>query len=203
MIAIIDYGLGNLNSIRNMLKLIGCSAKITSSPTDIEQASHIILPGVGAFDVGMSNLHNSGLVPLLEQRALIEKTPVLGICLGMQLLTNGSEEGVQNGLGWIPGKTIRFKSDGMRIPHMGWNSVVPAQAHPILKDWQPNDRYYFVHSYYVVPECSSHVLMNTNYGGTFASAICRENIIGMQFHPEKSHKYGVKLLQSFTGLLPC
>lgn len=203
MIAIINYGMGNLGSIANMFKKVGAAATITSDPVEIEKADKLVLPGVGAFDAGMRNLQESKLIPLLNQKVLVEKTPLVGLCLGMQLLTKESEEGRLAGLGWIDAKTVKFKFDSfgasLKIPHMGWNTVRPCQPHPLFIELATEARFYHVHSYHVI--CSdpgANTIAETEYGYPFASAIARDNILGVQFHPEKSHKFGMKLLSNFV-----
>jgi glutamine amidotransferase len=202
MIAIIDYGMGNLGSIANMLKKIGAKAVITSEAATIDAAEKLILPGVGAFDNGMKNLNDLGLIPLLNTKVLKQKTPVLGVCLGMQLITKSSEEGTLPGLGWVEAKTVKFEFNGkphnLKIPHMGWNFMDLKQDNSILADMYESPRFYFVHSYHVVCQDQKDVLATTDYGYEFASAIAKENIIGMQFHPEKSHKFGMRLFKNFV-----
>ena len=204
MIVIIDYGMGNLGSILNMLKKIGAEAIISSNITEIEKAKKLILPGVGAFDSGMKNIMGLGLVSVLNERVLRGKIPLLGICLGMQLLTRRSEEGTLQGLGWFDADTLKFKFDkvqnGLRIPHMGWNYINVEKKHSLLNDLGENPRFYFVHSYHVVCDKVEDILATTSYGYDFTSAIIRDNIFGVQFHPEKSHKYGMKLLKNFIEL---
>lgn len=203
MITIIDYGMGNLGSIYNMFKKIGVESKITSDIEEIKNAQKILLPGVGAFNNAMIRINESGFQDILTKKALIEKIPVLGICLGMQLLTDGSEEGDLPGLGLIPAKTIRFNfsnKEDLKIPHMGWNSVYESNSSYLTKDLPEEPRFYFVHSYYVKAENGKNSILRTNYGIEFDSAIQKDNIFGVQFHPEKSHKFGMKLLENFTKL---
>ena len=203
MIAIIDYGMGNLGSVFNMFKKIGAEAIITSDPDKIYKASKILLPGVGAFDTAMNQINNSELLPLLNEKALVAKIPILGICLGMQLLTHGSDEGLLPGLGWIEGQTISFKGklqNNYKIPHMGWNSVNFQTKHKILEEFEGDISFYFVHSYYVKVMNEKNSLMKTQYGINFDSAIFKDNIFGAQFHPEKSHKYGMQLFKNFVKL---
>jgi glutamine amidotransferase len=202
MIVIIDYKTGNIGSLSNMLKKIGAEAIVSSNPSDIEKADKLILPGVGAFDVGMKNLKDSGLIPLLEDRVLNKKTPILGICLGMQLLAEKSEEGSLNGLSWIKGEVKRFKFDNsdLKIPHMGWNVVKPLKEDSLFSGMKDELRFYFVHSYHFVAKDKDSVLATTNYGYDFTSVVAQENIFGVQFHPEKSHKFGMRLLDNFTKL---
>ena len=200
MIAIIDYGLGNLGSIANMLKIIGEKNIITDDIDTILSADKVILPGVGAFDAGMKNLNEKGLSEAIKKIALEDKKPVLGICLGMQLLGEKSEEGNLEGLGLIPFTNRRFEfpeNTELKIPHMGWDIVRFKQTGPVDKlDGQ--QRYYFVHSYYAVCSNEENVLMTCDYGYEFAAAVVRENVLGVQFHPEKSHNFGMALLENFV-----
>jgi glutamine amidotransferase len=205
MIAIINYGLGNLGSIQNMLKKIGCSDVIISNDrSEIDKADKLILPGVGAFDNGMSKINESGLLDVLNENVLIKKKPVLGICLGMQLLTRGSEEGKLKGLGWIDADTMKFSfessGESLKIPHMGWNYVKVSKQHSLVKNIDNTFRFYFVHSYYVSCKNESDPLLKSHYGIDFTCAVQKENIMGVQFHPEKSHKYGMQLLKNFVDL---
>ena len=202
MIVVIDYGLGNLGSITNMLKKVGVPVLISSDPTEVEKADKLVLPGVGAFDAGMNNIAARGLTPLLNYRVLEQKTPILGVCLGMQLLCKRSEEGHLPGLGWLDAEVIRFKFDNnnttLKIPHMGWNSLSVRKPHPLFADLETENRFYFVHSYHVVCADMGNVLAHTNYGYDFASAVVKDNIMGVQFHPEKSHKFGMRLYKNFA-----
>ncbi|SIR42367.1 imidazole glycerol phosphate synthase subunit HisH [Pontibacter lucknowensis] len=205
-ICIIDYGLGNSGSIQNMLKRIGFRSVISNEPEVIETADLLFLPGVGSFDDGMTNLEQLNLIPILEKKVLEQKTPIIGICLGMQLLLAGSEEGTKAGLGWIKGtcKKFNFKKtpERLRVPHMGWNLTTPAQtAQNFFSTDLPELRYYFVHSYYAVLEDEADELCSTSYGFKFSSGIQRDNIIGLQFHPEKSHKFGMSLLKNLVNNL--
>jgi glutamine amidotransferase len=203
MIIIADYGMGNLGSVLNMFKKVGVSAMISSDLDVISKAPKILLPGVGSFDAAMNKIEASGMKEVLNQKALIEKVPVLGICLGMQLLTNFSEEGMLPGLGWIDGGAYHFKSridESYRIPHMGWNVVDIVQQNELTKNFQDEVRFYFVHSYYVSVNDQANSMMKTNYGIQFDSAIVNDNIFGAQFHPEKSHKYGMKLFENFAKI---
>lgn len=201
MIVIVDYQMGNLGSIANALKKLGFSAMISSDANRISKADKLILPGVGAFDNGMKNIINLGLVDILNQKVQIEKTPVLGICLGMQLLTQKSEEGSLPGLGYIKGETVRFKFDedwGLHIPHMGWNTIEIKKNSYLFSKMYDEPRFYFVHSYYVVCDNYEEVIAKTRYGLEFISAIQKDNIVGTQFHPEKSQKFGLKILKNFA-----
>ncbi len=207
MIVIINYGLGNLGSIVNMLKKIGTQATLSSDASVIQKADKLILPGVGAFDHGMKNLTDLGLVPVLHRKVIEERTPILGLCLGMQLFTRKSEEGSLPGLGWLDAETVRFRFNQaqtkLRVPHMGWNSVSICHEHPIFTDLYEEARFYFVHSFHVLCHDEQDVLAKTEYGYEFPSVIGRENIVGTQFHPEKSHKFGMKLLKNFVEYFPC
>jgi len=197
MIAIINYGLGNLESIHNMLRKIQLDSIITSDPEIIKEATHIILPGVGSFDHGMKSLHELGLMPIIEQQVLQNKIPLLGICLGMQLLCKNSEEGNLPGLGWIDAKVVKFSDDKpIRIPHIGWNTVIVKSSNSFV-DLIKESEFYFVHSYHVVCNNPNDIVLQTNYHYDFTSMIQHENICGVQFHPEKSHKYGMMFFSHF------
>lgn len=204
MITIIDYGAGNLGSIANMLRKLGQPGIITSNPKDIEKADKLILPGVGNFDYGISRLQESGLVAILNQKVYEDKAPILGICLGAQLMTKKSEEGKIPGLGWFDAEVKKFvfqkEQTDLRIPHMGWNYVMVKKETPLTKNLPCEPKYYFVHSYYICANNLDDVMLITNYGGNFVSGLSRENIYAMQFHPEKSHKYGLKIFQNFLSL---
>jgi glutamine amidotransferase len=203
VITIVNYGLGNLGSIFNMLKKISVESKITSDPEEIAKAQKIILPGVGHFDQAMERIGQSGLGAILDQKALIEKVPILGICLGMQLLTKSSEEGQIPGLGWVPAKTVRFRfpnESSLKIPHMGWNIVQRANTSSLTENFIPEHRFYFVHSYHVTVEEERFSILKTEHGYRFDSAIQKDNIFGVQFHPEKSHRFGMRLLENFARL---
>lgn len=204
MITIIDYGMGNLGSIRNMLKKAGGDSIISSETDAIKNASKLILPGVGSFDRAMSNLKELDLIKLLNQKVLSDKIPVLGICLGMQLLANSSDEGVLPGLGWINGHVKKFKiplASNLKIPHMGWNVVMDIKKNDLFKSMPHEElRYYFVHSYYFDVINKHDIIGETHHGVKFASAVNKDNIYGVQFHPEKSHKFGMQLLKNFILL---
>lgn len=201
-VAVVDYGMGNTGSLLNMLKRIGVPAVLTDDVAVLSGASHLILPGVGAFDSAMRSLRDRKLIDVLAKLAIEEKKPFLGICLGMQLLANRSEEGNTTGLGWIDASVIRFEMTGeskLPVPHMSWNGVSPC-GQSMLFSCDANERYYFVHSYHVVCEKTSDIAASTDYGVTFTSAISHENIYGVQFHPEKSHRFGRALLERFVSL---
>ena len=204
MIAIIDYKLGNLGSIKNMLKKIGVHGEITSDDVIIKSAEKLILPGVGSFDDGMNNLREMNLIPLLNYLVLDRQVPVLGICLGMQIFADKSEDGRQKGLGWIEGEIVRFRFDKeetkLKIPHMGWNSVTPIKTNSLFRNWDEDTSYYFVHSYHYKCKFLDHILAETKHGYYFASAVQKMNILGTQFHPEKSHRHGMKLLSNFVEM---
>lgn len=205
MIAIIDYNMGNIASIENMLKRIGSEVVVTSDISVLQKAEKLILPGVGSFDYGMKNLHTLGIVDALKEMVLKSGKPILGICLGMQLLTEDSEEGSLPGLGFFKAHTKRFPSEWcgqkQKVPHMGWNYVFAKEDTQLFKNSLKDMRFYFVHSYYVECEYEDEVIGTTEYGTRFASAIGRDNIFGVQFHPEKSHKYGMNLLKNFAEMI--
>lgn len=202
-LVVVDAGIGNLGAIPNMLKRIGTSATITNERGAIAQADRLILPGVGAFDPAMQTLHDLGIVDALTEKALVQRVPVLGVCLGMQLLFDDSEEGDLPGLGWIPGRVVKFTLDGadrsLRIPHMGWNWVEPANDGALLEGFDETPRFYFAHSYHVDPARADDVAGWTSYGYRFAAAVQHENIGGIQFHPEKSHRFGLKVFENFLA----
>tara|TARA_B100000579_G_C22776860_1_gene827077 strand:- start:495 stop:1103 length:609 start_codon:yes stop_codon:yes gene_type:complete len=202
MITIVDYGMGNVGSIKNMLKYIGTESIITSDPDQINKASKLILPGVGSFDIAMKNIIKNNLQEVLNIKALKDKIPVLGICLGMQILTNSSEEGISKGLGWINANTLKFKFDetNFKIPHMGWNTVELTNKNSLSKEFSTETRFYFVHSYYVKVKDEKNSILKTQYNIKFDSAINSENIYGVQFHPEKSHKNGMQLFKNFIKI---
>lgn len=202
MIAIIDYDIGNLAAVANMLQRVGAQGVVTSDPQVIAGAERIILPGNGHFDACMRGLNASGLRPLLERRVLEEKVPLLGICVGAQMLGLSSEEGQEPGLGWIDLRVVRFPAmQGLRVPHMGWNHVAAAPAavgHRLLDGLPDDARFYFVHSYCLEPAHAADRLLDATYGVEFAAGVVHGNIAGVQFHPEKSHRFGKILLTNFT-----
>ena len=201
MIAIVDYEIGNLNAIANMFNRLGVPCEITSNPKNIESAEKIVLPGNGAFDACMQNLQATGLIPLLNEKVLNRKTPLLGICVGAQMLGHGSEEGNEPGLGWMDIQVKRFPvSPNLRVPHMGWCYVKNvSRAHPLFENMDVGARFYFVHSYVLAPAQAEAVLLTASYGMEFAAAVGKDNIVGVQFHPEKSHRFGRQLLAQFAG----
>jgi imidazole glycerol-phosphate synthase subunit HisH len=205
MIVIVDYDMGNVGAVVNMLRKCNADVLLSASPKDIERADKLILPGVGAFDHGMQALRERNLIPLIEFKVLECKTMILGICLGLQLFTHKSEEGKERGLGWIEAETVKFNFaepvGPLKIPHMGWNTL------SLTRSWDLEEcgldtsaRYYFVHSYHVVCRHSQDILATTTYGYDFASVVRRDNILGVQFHPEKSHRYGLAFLRYFKEL---
>lgn len=200
MVGIINYGLGNLGSIQNMLKVIGEKSIISAKIDELDKCDRFILPGVGAFDAGMSKLIESGLSEFVKEKALIDKKPILGICLGMQLLGRKSEEGTLPGLGLIPFDNIRFRLDDtdLKVPHMGWDIVKFKQNNPLIKNLEGIQRYYFVHSYHAKCDSEANALMTCDYGYEFVASVVKDNIMGVQFHPEKSHDYGMALLENFV-----
>lgn len=202
MIVIIDYKMGNVGSIANMLKKAGEDAVISSDIETIRKADKLIICGVGSFDFGMNNLRSGEFVEIIKEHAIIKKTPILGICLGMQLFSRKSEEGVSDGLGLIEGevKKFKFENNNLKIPHMGWNTASVKKEDPILSNMLTDFRFYFVHSYHFIPDNNEDVIAVTNYGYDFASVVRKDNVIGVQFHPEKSHKFGMQLLKNFAQI---
>lgn len=204
MIVIIDYGVGNLNSIKNMVKKVGFKSEITSDIDLISSATKFILPGVGSFEYGIKKLRSMPYFSVLQDKVLLNKTPIIGVCLGAQLLFEESEEGNSvKGLGWIAGKIKKFniqdKNLELKVPHMGWNYVKPLKESRLLNNLNQNSRFYFVHSYHFECEEKGVELLETNYGYPFISAVEKGNIIGVQFHPEKSHKFGMQLYSNFLN----
>lgn len=203
MIVIVDYGLGNLASVLNMFKkIVATNVCISKDYSIIEKATKLILPGVGAFDAGMDNLEKSGLIPLLNKKVIEDKIPLLGICLGMQLLTKKSEEGVKPGLGWIDAETVKFNLDPslkLKVPHMGWNYIKVLNQNPLI-DMESKNRFYFVHSFYVKCKDESQSLATSDFGIDFTCMVNKDNIYGAQFHPEKSLKFGMQVLENFAKL---
>ena len=204
MIGIINYGLGNLKSIQSIVSHVGGSSRVINSPDDIEGIKKFILPGVGAFDHGMRGLNDGKWIPVLNKLVLEDKMPILGICLGMQLMCKRSEEGQVPGLSWVNADVKRFSfgdnPHGLRIPHMGWNTIKLHKPTPLFSENDKEQRFYFVHSYHVVCEDASDVLATANYGFDFHAAIIKDNIIGLQFHPEKSHRFGKMFFKNFIAL---
>jgi glutamine amidotransferase len=204
MIGIVDYGSGNIQAIANIYNRLNIAYEIISNPELLKRADKLILPGVGAFDVTMNQLVNSGLKAALDEEVLANNKLVMGVCVGMQILAESSEEGVLPGLGWIKGKVRRFDKSKIKekpyLPHMGWNTVEQRLVHPIFNNLDHDLGFYFVHSYYFEPTFSSDILGTSFYGNYFASAVFHNHIFGMQFHPEKSHSNGIALLSNFAKL---
>lgn len=206
MIAIIDYGMGNLRSVEKAFERVGSPATVTTNPADLAEASHIVLPGVGAFRDCMSNLEQAGFVEPIQQR-IQEGRPFLGICLGLQLLFTESEEfGLHQGLNIIPGRVVRFP-DGMTeqgqrlpVPHMGWNQISYQAPSPLFNGIAHGSNVYFVHSYYVVPDDSAVIAATCTYGIPFCASVCRDNVVATQFHPEKSQDIGLAMLKNFAAM---
>lgn len=204
MIAIVNYGSGNIQAICNIYKRLGVDHVVASRPEEVAAGDRIILPGVGAFDQAMGELERSGLRSALDECVLSGGRPILGICVGMQLLANSSEEGVRPGLGWIKGTVRRFDpaqfSQATSLPHMGWNTAVPTRPGGLFREIDADKGFYFLHSYYFSCDDPADELAHTDYGGRYASAVNRGNVFGAQFHPEKSHQSGIQLLKNFAEL---
>jgi imidazole glycerol-phosphate synthase subunit HisH len=204
-IVVVDYDAGNVGSVINICRKAGGEAVVSSDPEAISAAGKLILPGVGHFGHAMEKLMSSGIAAALEEAVVRRKAPILGICLGMQLLTHYSEEGDAQGLGFVAARTTRFRhgpGSDLKAPHMGWNTVEIARADALTERLPEQPRFYFVHSYFVTCECEEDVLMRTAHGVSFVSALQRDNIRGAQFHPEKSHKFGLALIRNFIERIP-
>lgn len=204
MIHVVDYGLGNVQAFLTMFKRLGFEAIRAKSAADLTGASKIILPGVGAFDHAIELLDQSGMRPTLETLVLRGKVPVLGICVGMQIMASASEEGRLPGLGWMPSKVRAFRANeqsaSLPLPHMGWNDVQPTPGSPLFAGLESDARFYFLHSYYFECDAASHVAAVASYGLDFSCAVSVGNVHGVQFHPEKSHHFGAQLLKNFAEL---
>ncbi len=201
MITIVDYGMGNLGSIVNMLRFLGVKSLVTSDPAEVSKADKLILPGVGAFDKAVENIKQKDLWNVLNDKVIGSGIPTLGICLGMQLLAKASEEGQLPGLGWIDAQVVRFKfggDSGLKVPHIGWNNVRKVQSVPLFEALDDDMRFYFVHSYHLVCNDPGLVTGETTYGYNFCAMLHSRNISGVQFHPEKSHKFGMQILRNFS-----
>jgi glutamine amidotransferase len=205
MITIIDYGVGNIKAFLNVYKQLNIPASIAKTATEIENASKLILPGVGSFDHAMDRLNSSGMRDALDKAVLNKGVPVIGICVGMQMLAASSDEGVLPGLGWIDGEVKKFDVSKMNqlthLPHMGWNDVLPVVKHPLFDELYLDAQFYFLHSFYFKSNRLENVLAVAEYGGEFTCAVGAENIYGVQFHPEKSHQNGIQLLKNFANLI--
>jgi imidazole glycerol-phosphate synthase subunit HisH len=202
MLVIVDYGIGNLTSIQKMLKKGGVNSLISGDPEELNRATKILLPGMGHFDNCMKKIRSSGLVAIIEKKIFSDKVPLLGICVGLQMLMEKSEEGQEKGFGWIKGETVRFDPSRMKvsqkIPNMGWLDVLAKKESPIWHDLE-HARFYFAHSFYVEPKNPQDILLKANYGYDFTVGIECDNIVGVQFHPEKSHRFGMQLLKNFSN----
>jgi len=203
LIGLVDYGLGNIKAFANIYRRLGIEAFAASSPLDLRRASKIILPGVGSFDWAMNCLQKSGMRDALDEEVLEAKKPVLGVCVGMQMMAGSSEEGIVSGLGWMDAKVVKFDvsllNTKTHLPHMGWNNVRPTAEDTLFRGLD-DPQYYFLHSYYLVSERFEDILAHSYYGLEFASAIRKKNVYGTQFHPEKSHTWGITLLKNFAEL---
>jgi len=204
MIGIVNYGSGNIQAIANIYSRLNIPTKIITEPSELYEAERLILPGVGAFDETMKQLIDSGLKEELDKLVIHEKIPILGICVGMQIMAESSEEGTLDGLGWMKGGVKKFDISWFKqkpyLPHMGWNSIIPKIGHPIFSNLDAEQGFYFVHSYYFECADDSNILATSDYGIDFSSAVYNNNIYGMQFHPEKSHTNGIQLLENFAKL---
>jgi glutamine amidotransferase len=204
MITVVDYGLGNIQAIANIYKRLGIPAKMARTADDLDDSSRIVLPGVGAFDWAMDRLNQSGMRKRLDELVLNERRPVVGICVGMQMMAKRSDEGVLEGLGWIDADVKLFDAskfvDRTHLPHMGWNDAVPRSSQCLFRGLDRGARFYFLHSYYFSARREEDVLAVTDYGGPYASSVRRDNVYGVQFHPEKSHQWGIQLLKNFAEL---
>lgn len=204
MITIVDYGLGNLSAFVNAYNRLHVAITIARSAAELAKASKVILPGVGHFDGAMKRLRDSGMLETLEDVVIGQRVPVLGVCVGMQMLARYSEEGESRGLGWVDGYVKRFSApaDGLALPlpHMGWNDVQPVRSHPLFDQVETSSPFYFLHSFFLECAHNDDVLATANYGGQFCSVVNSRNIYGVQFHPEKSHRFGTRLLKNFAEL---
>ena len=204
MITIIDYGVGNISAFQNVYKRLDIPTQIAKSVEDLQEVEKLILPGVGAFDNSMSQLNQSGMRERLDELVLVQKIPVIGICVGMQMMGLQSDEGQLEGLKWIDANIRKFDESTLhqrtKLPHMGWNDVFPKNAHPLFEGLEKDSIFYFLHSYYFECNNKEDILATSDYGVSFTSAAHHDNIFGIQFHPEKSHQYGEKLLHNFAKL---
>ncbi len=205
MITIVNYGCGNIKAIQNVYHKLSITTKIAEKPVDMDDAEKLILPGVGAFDFAMKKLLDSGMENAINNLVLNKRIPVLGICVGAQLMTRSSEEGNLPGLGWVDASVKKFKSQNLagmvNLPHMGWNDISAKNTNPLLEDLESDAMFYFLHSYYIFSDNPEQIIATSNYGGEFVCAVNNQNVYGVQFHPEKSHHFGVKLLENFALLV--
>ena len=205
MITIIDYGLGNINAIYTVYKNLNITVTVASNSSELDNAKKCILPGVGAFDYAMDRLNKSGMREKLNKLVKDNGVPILGICVGMQMMAERSEEGKMSGLGWVKSDVLHFKHlkhhiNRLNIPHMGWNNITPRKENPLLNGLSKSSYFYFLHSYYCKTHDAATILSTTKYGNNFTSMINTNNIYGVQFHPEKSHQFGIRLLKNFSEL---
>ena len=204
MVTIIDYGVGNIFAFQNVFKRLNIPSRIAKSEDDLTNIDKLILPGVGHFDYAMSQLNKSGMRNRLDELVLIEKIPVIGICVGMQMMARKSDEGILDGLGWIDAEVKKFDESTInhhtKLPHMGWNDVTPNKNHPLFRGLEKEAIFYFLHSFYFKCLDEKNSISKTDYGINFSSSVQNDNIYGIQFHPEKSHSYGEKLLENFAKL---
>lgn len=203
MITLVNYGLGNIQAFANIYRRLDIATAVASTPEELSRAEKLVLPGVGAFDWAMNRLNSSGMRSCLDALVMEQKRPILGVCVGMQMMARSSEEGTLPGLSWIDAEVKRFDDSKFVqkacLPHMGWNDVNPARATGLFEGLE-GSRFYFLHSYYIAPESPRDVLATTDYNGLFASSVQCANVYGTQFHPEKSHKWGVQLLKNFAEI---
>lgn len=203
MISILDYGLGNIKAFLNVYDRLNIKARVISSSLELQGSTHIILPGVGSFDYAMSKLESSGLYEGLNEMVLSKKIPVLGICVGMQMMADSSDEGTKKGLGWVSGRVKKIVTNNnheLPLPHLGWNQVLQKKQNILFKDLDDFSRFYFLHTYYYEASSSNDVLAEVDYGNRFTCSINKDNIYGVQFHPEKSHENGLNILKNFASV---
>ena len=205
MIAVVDYGMGNLHSVRHALAMAGAEVCVTNRPEELREAERIVLPGVGAFGECVKNLCATGVIDVLAEEVLQKGKPLLGICLGLQVLAHeGHEMGIHQGLGWVPGvvKRLEPQANGFKVPHVGWNEIIPTQSTPLFQGLDQTATFYFVHSYHLVPDDPSLIAALCDYGGPFTAAVMHGNLFATQFHPEKSQRNGLRLLENFVRWKP-